>query len=85
MSAAARATPPCSHTKTGARPISRSGTSGTSGTFGTSDTSAAAKTLTSGGRVPQVEPPGDARPGSLATVIRQQEPFLYTIGSVSGP
>jgi hypothetical protein len=82
MSAAARATPPCSHTKTGARPISRSGTSGT---FGTSDTSAAAKTLTSGGRVPQVEPPGDARPGSLATVIRQQEPFPYTIGSVSGP
>ncbi|MFF5960232.1 hypothetical protein [Streptomyces luteogriseus] len=81
MSAAARATPPYSQTETGARPINCPSTSATSGTFGKSDTSGAAKTLTSDGRVPQV----DARPGSLATVLRHQEPFPYTIGSVSGP
>jgi hypothetical protein len=84
MSAAGRATPLYSQTKTGARRISRSGTSGTFGTpgiFGTSDTCGAARALTSDGRVPRV----DAGPGSLATVVRQQEPFPYTIGSVSGP
>jgi hypothetical protein len=81
MSAARRATPPYSQTKTGAHRISRSGTSGTSGTFGTSDTCGAARALTSDGLLPQV----DAGPDSLATVVRQQEPFPYTIGSVSGP
>ncbi|MFI6804337.1 hypothetical protein ACIBO6_04870 [Streptomyces luteogriseus] len=78
MSAAARATRPYSPTKTGARPISRSGTSGP---FGTSGTSGTAKTLTSNGRVPQ----GDDRPGPPSTVIRQQETSLYTIRPVSGP
>ncbi|MFI8889110.1 hypothetical protein [Streptomyces paradoxus] len=64
-----KSTPPYSYTKSSARLISRSGTFGT------------AKTLTSDGRVPQV----DARPGSLFTVIWQQETFPYTIRSVTGP
>jgi hypothetical protein len=53
----------------GARLISRSGTFGT------------VRTLTSDGRVPQV----DTRPTSRFTVIWQQESFPYTIKSVTGP
>ncbi|MBZ9645238.1 hypothetical protein [Streptomyces sp. PSKA30] len=64
-----KSTPPYSYTKTSARLISRSGTFGTT------------KTLTSDGRVPQV----DTRPTSRFTVIWQQESFPYTIKSVAGP
>ncbi|GAA2891619.1 hypothetical protein GCM10011428_00100 [Streptomyces violaceus] len=64
-----KSTPPYSYTKAGARLISRSGTFGT------------VKTLTSDGRVPQV----DTRPTSRFTVIWQQESFPYTIKSVTGP
>jgi hypothetical protein len=64
-----KSTPPYSYTKAGARLISRSDTFGTM------------KTLTSDGRVPQV----DTRPTSRFTVIWQQESFPYTIKSVIGP
>ncbi|MEU6682936.1 hypothetical protein [Streptomyces sp. NPDC046832] len=62
-------TPPYRCTKSSTRLISRSGTFGTS------------KTLTSDGRVPQV----DARPSAVFTVIRQQESFPHAIRSVTGP
>ncbi|MEU8028666.1 hypothetical protein AB0C13_08480 [Streptomyces sp. NPDC049099] len=64
-----KSTPPYSYTRTSARLISRSGVFGT------------ARTLTSDGRVPQV----DARPSSRFTVIWQQETYPYTIKSVAGP
>ncbi|MFI9250405.1 hypothetical protein [Streptomyces sp. NPDC053069] len=64
-----KSTPPYSYTRTSARLISRSGVFGT------------ARTLTSDGRVPQV----DARPSSRFTVIWQQETYPYTIKSVVGP
>ncbi|MGQ4388550.1 hypothetical protein [Streptomyces sp. SAS_270] len=64
-----KSTPPYSCTKAGARLISRGGTFGTT------------KTLTSDGKVPQV----DTRPTSRFTVIWQQESFPYTIKSVTGP
>ncbi|MEU8849827.1 hypothetical protein AB0C70_27195 [Streptomyces sp. NPDC048564] len=60
---------PYSYTKTSARLISRSGAFGTT------------KTLTSDGRVPQV----DARPSSRFTVIWQQATHPGTIRSVTGP
>ncbi|MGP4085379.1 hypothetical protein [Streptomyces sp. KR55] len=60
---------PYSYTKTSARLISRSGAFGTT------------KTLTSDGRVPQV----DARPSSRFTVIWQQATHPYAIKSVTGP
>ena len=62
-------TPPYSYTKTSARPVSRGGTFGTT------------QTLTSDGKVPQV----DTRPTARFTVIWQQESFPYTIKSVTGP
>ncbi|OEJ48661.1 hypothetical protein AR457_02485 [Streptomyces agglomeratus] len=63
------ATIPYSYTKSSARLISRSGTFGTT------------KTLTSDGRVAQV----DARPTARFTVIWQQASHPYTIKSVTGP
>jgi hypothetical protein len=62
-------TTPYSYTKSSARLVSRSGTFGTT------------KTLTSDGRVPQV----DARPSSRFTVIWQQATHPGTIKSVAGP
>ncbi|UXY28826.1 hypothetical protein [Streptomyces sp. HUAS TT20] len=65
----AKSTPPYSYTKTSARLVSRSGTFG------------ATKTLTSDGRVPQV----DTAPSARFTVVWQQESFPYPIKSVTGP
>jgi hypothetical protein len=62
-------TPPYSYTKATARTVNRSGTWGT------------AKTLTSDGRVPQV----DAGPTARFTVIWQRGTHPYTIRSVTGP
>lgn len=62
-------TPPYSYTKTSSRTVSRSGAWGTT------------KTLTSDGRVPQV----DTRPSAKFTVIWEQESFPYTIKSMTGP
>ncbi|MFG2121962.1 hypothetical protein [Streptomyces sp. NPDC048710] len=64
-----KSTPPYSYTRTSARTISRSGTFG------------ATKTLTSDGRVPQV----DTAPSARFTVVWQQESFPYPIRSVTGP
>jgi hypothetical protein len=60
---------PYSYTKSSARLVSRSGTFGTT------------KTLTSDGRVPQV----DARPSSRFTMIWQRATHPGTIKSVTGP
>ncbi|WP_225320622.1 hypothetical protein [Streptomyces luteolifulvus] len=60
---------PYSYTKTSARVITRSGTFGTT------------KTLTSDGRVPQV----DTRPTARFTLIWQRASHPYTIKSIAGP
>ncbi|MGW7403241.1 hypothetical protein ACWGI9_05810 [Streptomyces sp. NPDC054833] len=65
----ATSTPPYSATKVTARLISRAGTFGTS------------KSVTSDGRVPQV----DARPTARFTATWQQASNPYTIKSVTGP
>ncbi|MGW2701561.1 hypothetical protein [Streptomyces sp. NPDC001340] len=62
-----KSTPPYSYTRTSARTVSRSGTFG------------ATKTLTSDGRVPQV----DTAPSARFTVVWQQESFPYPIKSVT--
>ncbi|MFF4571350.1 hypothetical protein [Streptomyces sp. NPDC001410] len=62
-----KSTPPYSYTRTSARTVSRSGTFG------------ATKTLTSDGRVPQV----DTAPSARFTVVWQQESYPYPIKSVT--
>lgn len=62
-------TTPYSYTKATARPVSRSGAFGT------------AKTVTSDGRVPQL----DTRPTARFTLVWQRATHPYTIKSVTGP
>ncbi|MGW2746889.1 hypothetical protein [Streptomyces sp. NPDC001450] len=64
-----KSTPPYSYTRTSARTVSRSGTFG------------ATKTLTSDGRVPQV----DTAPSARFTVVWQQESFPYPVKAAIGP